>query len=140
MATRRQAADAERAFYAAFASGDPDAMMSLWAPHANLVCVHPLGPRLTGRDAIAESWRHILTADGQRHFAIDVKSTWHSGDLAVHMVDEMISVPGSDLRFRPVIATNVYQCIDGNWFVVEHHASIDAREPRADPDPVATRH
>lgn len=140
MATLKRPADAERAFYAAFAGGDFAAMMSLWAPHENIVCVHPLGPRLSGREAISESWRQILSADGQRHFEIDVKSTWQSGDLAVHMLDEVISVPGSDAQFRPVIATNVYQCIDGNWFIVEHHASIDASGPSSGPEETATRH
>lgn len=140
MATLKRPADAERAFYAAFARGDFATMMSLWAPHESIICVHPLGPRLSGRDAIAESWRQILAADGQRQFEINVKSTWQSGDLAVHMLDEVISVPDSDAQFRPVIATNVYQCIDGNWFIVEHHASIDASGPSSGPEETATRH
>ncbi len=140
MAPPKSPADAERAFYAAFARGDFDAIMSLWAPHDQVICVHPFGPRLSGRDAIAESWRQILAGDGSRHFELDVKSTWQNGDLAVHMLDEVISVPGSDAHFRPVIATNVYQCIDGNWFMVEHHASIDASDPPAAPVAGATRH
>ena len=59
---------------------------------------------------------------------------------AVHTLDEVISVPGRDVQFRPVIATNVYQCIDGFWFIVEHHASIDASEPPAGPAAGTTRH
>ena len=136
----KNSADAERAFYAAFAGGDFATMMSLWAPHENLVCVHPLGPRLTGREAIGESWRQILATDAPRHFELDLKSMWQGADLAVHMLDEVISVPGSDARFRPVIATNVYQCLDGEWFIVEHHASIDASDPPARQDEGATRH
>jgi ketosteroid isomerase-like protein len=132
--------DAEHAFYAAFAGSNFAAMMALWAPHESVVCVHPLGPRLSGREAIAESWRQILTADAQRHFELEIKSTWQSGDLAVHMLDEVISVPGSGARFRPVIATNVYQCVGGDWFIVEHHASIDASDPPAGPATGATRH
>ena len=140
MTRPKNPADAERAFYAAFAGSDFAAMMSLWAPHANVVCVHPLGPRLTGREAIAESWRQILATDALRQFELDIKTTWQSGDLAVHMLDEIISVPGSDARFRPVIATNVYQCIDGEWYIIEHHASIDAGDPPTAPGEGATRH
>ena len=141
VARPKNPADAERAFYAAFAGSNFATMMALWAPHENLVCVHPLGPRLGGREAIAESWRQILATDSLRHFELDIKSTWEGDDLAVRMLDEVISVPGSDTQFRPVIATNVYQRIDGYWFIVEHHASIDASDPpAAGPTPGATRH
>tara|TARA_R110002096_G_scaffold105345_3_gene231875 strand:- start:7759 stop:8181 length:423 start_codon:yes stop_codon:yes gene_type:complete len=140
MASLNCPADAERAFYAAFASGNFAAMMSLWAPLESIVCVHPLGPRLRGTEAIAASWRQILTTDAPRNIELDVKSTWQNGDLAVHTLDEVISVPGRDVQFRPVIATNVYQCIDGFWFIVEHHASIDASDPPAGPAAGTTRH
>jgi len=139
MTGRENPEAAENAFYAAFAAGDFTTMMDLWAHDDEIICVHPLGPRLSGRAAIAASWRQLLTAEATRQFDCRIITKWHGDDLAVHMLDELISVPGSDLRFRPVIATNVYRRVDDAWYIIEHHASIDASDARADTDS-ATRH
>ena len=46
------ALEAEAAFYEAFEKADIDEMMAVWADDVDVVCVHPMGPRLEGRDAI----------------------------------------------------------------------------------------
>jgi hypothetical protein len=85
-----------------------------------------MGPRLIGCEPIAASWAHILAGGPQRNFEIQVINEWGVGDLAVHVVNEIISVPSSNLEFNPVLATNVYRCIGGGWYMTAHHASIDA--------------
>jgi ketosteroid isomerase-like protein len=120
------AAAAESAFYGAFSSGDHAEMMRVWASNGDVVCVHPMGPRLIGRDLIAASWEQILAGAAPRSFEIQLKATWGTTELAVHVVDEIISVPKSELQFAPVLATNVYKVIGGSWYMTAHHASIDA--------------
>jgi len=48
------------AFYLAFANKDLAAMDALWATGSPVLCIHPGWPRLSGRDAIIESWSNIL--------------------------------------------------------------------------------
>lgn len=136
------ASAAESAFYDAFSRGDHAAIMRVWAPSGDIVCVHPMGPRLIGFDAIAASWKLILAGESGRRFEIRTVTRWSEHDLAVHVVSELISVPGSRDQFSPVLATNVYQRIDDYWYLATHHASIDASDglisaPSSEPQ---TRH
>ena len=120
------AAAAESAFYAAFSSGDHVRMMEVWANDVEIVCVHPMGPRLTGRDLISASWVQILAGEPHRNFDIQLVTRWDDTDLAVRVVNEIISLPTSELEFTPVLATNVFRSSANGWHIVEHHASIDA--------------
>jgi ketosteroid isomerase-like protein len=52
--------DVEAAFYEAIARSDLVALMSVWAEDEEIVCIHPTGQRLTGSDAIRDSWRSIF--------------------------------------------------------------------------------
>lgn len=135
-------AEAESAFYSAFGSGDHMRMMAVWATAEDLVCVHPMGPRLDSRDVISASWQQILAGEPQRIFDIHLKASWGDTNIAVRVVDEIISVPRSGLQFAPVIATNVYKFTDNGWFMIAHHASIDAASNRdvRDSEPAHTRH
>ncbi|MFT4580964.1 MAG: ketosteroid isomerase-like protein [Gammaproteobacteria bacterium] len=117
---------AETAFYDAFGRADHTAMMQVWGSSDDIACVHPMGPRLVGRERISESWKMILAGGSQPQFDIRTKFRSNDDNLAVHIVDEIISTPGSSAQFIPVLATNVYQRIDGFWFLILHHASIDS--------------
>ena len=137
------AAAAESAFYAAFSSGDHLGMMEVWASDDEIVCVHPMGPRLTGRDLISASWVQILAGEPHRTFDIQLVTNWTDAELAVRVVNEIISLPTSKLEFTPVLATNVYRSSRNGWHIVEHHASIDASRNLggpADSDEGHTRH
>ena len=116
---------ADSAFYEAFANGNHSAVMRVWSKSDDIVCVHPMGPRLTGHEPISASWVQILAGGPQRNFEIQLINQWGDDILVVHVVNEIISVPASNLEFNPVLATNVYRCIDGNWYMSAHHASID---------------
>ena len=135
-------AAAESAFYAAFSGGDHKRMMAVWATAEDLVCVHPMWPRLNSRDAISASWQQILAGEPQRIFDIRLKASWGDTNIAVRVVDEIISVPTSGLRFAPVIATNVYKFNGNSWYMIAHHASVDAAGNRdvSDDEPPRTRH
>ena len=53
--------DAENAFYDAFERANIALMMAVWAETDDIVCIHPRGPRLTGFDAVRESWVQIFS-------------------------------------------------------------------------------
>ncbi|MDX1433824.1 MAG: nuclear transport factor 2 family protein, partial [Gammaproteobacteria bacterium] len=62
--------DAEAAFYDAFQRLDLEAMMRVWADEETIVCVHPMGPRLGGRAAVAQSWREIFAGGSPMRFEL----------------------------------------------------------------------
>lgn len=118
--------EAEQAFYAAFEQNDLEAMMRVWAPTDSIVCIHPGGERLTGLEPVADSWRQILGSGSSLSFEVTLDHYVHTGDLAVHSVQERIVVDGG-LR-GIVLATNAYQRLDQGWRMVLHHASPAPRE------------
>lgn len=118
---------AEAAFYQAFAQGDLDAMMRVWAVDEHIVCIHPGAPRLEGREAIRESWRQIFSVEAQLQFSIQDERYTQDALLAIHLVREQISIDGEVSGV--MLATNVYQMVAGSWHMVLHHAS-----PEPDPD------
>ena len=128
-------ADAEAAFYTAFARADLDAMMTVWADEDDaIVCVHPRGPLLSGREAVRQSWRAIFARSPGMKFTIAQQLQATDSQIAVHIVHEHIKLPGDDKRQHTVIATNAYRRTATGWRMVLHHASpatepADSRSP-----------
>jgi uncharacterized protein len=115
--------EAEAGFYKALEVGDLDAMLAVWADDDGVVCIHPGGERLQGREAVAGSWRGMLA--GQPVMRFELEDVNYTGDaqLSVHTLRERISVNG-----RPAgtaLATNVYRRTEGGWRLLMHHTSPD---------------
>jgi uncharacterized protein (TIGR02246 family) len=116
--------DAETAFYEAFERADLAGMMSVWAEDDDVVCIHPQGPRLTGFEAVRESWVQIFSGGTSRLKLRTVEERKFAGQsVAVHSVVEVLSVPGQQGPTQSVCATNVYELTDNGWRMVVHHAS-----------------
>lgn len=113
----------ESAFYRAFESGDLEAMMSVWADRGDIKCIHPLGTIITGPQAIRNSWLEIFRAQLPRKFEIERVNLVQSADFSIHTVFETITLPLQRQRFPPLLATNVYRNINGDWRMILHHAS-----------------
>ena len=62
--------DAERAFYDAFQAAELGEMMKIWSAEDGIICIHPMGPRLEGREAVAQSWRHIFSGGTPMRFEL----------------------------------------------------------------------
>ena len=117
-------ADAEAAFYAAFARADLDAMMTVWADEDDaIVCVHPRGPLLAGRRAVRQSWQAIFAHSPGMKFTVAQRLQATDGQVAVHIVHEHIKLAGDNARQHTVIATNAYRRTATGWRMVLHHAS-----------------
>jgi len=113
----------ERAFYAAFEAQDTDAMMAVWAERAPLVCIHPSGPALTERDAVAASWRQIFAGGGAVRFTLNERRTVEDGAVSVRHVHENIHHGPGFRDTALVLASNVFVREDGGWRMCVHHAS-----------------
>lgn len=116
--------DAEAAFYEAFAAGDLEAMMRVWAVSFDVACIHPSGPRLEGVPEIRRSWELIFRERVRRRFTLRGRRVVGSDDFRIHLLEENIAVPGTALVSPPVLATNVYQRLADGWYMVLHHASV----------------
>ena len=127
--------DAEIAFYEAFERGDLAAMMAVWAESADIVCVHPRGPRRTGFDAVRDSWAQIFTGGGAQ---LRVRATelrkFDGNSVAVHaLIEVLTSSAQPSAPPQSVCATNVYELTDGGWRMVIHHATaVPEPEPPAE--------
>lgn len=116
--------DAEAAFYAAFERGDVDAMMTVWADDdPTIVCVHPRGPVLAGRQAVKQSWQTIFARSPGLKFRIAPQLKTRDSHLVVHVIYEHIQLSGEERRQHTVIATNAYRRTGAGWRMVLHHAS-----------------
>jgi ketosteroid isomerase-like protein len=125
------AQDAEAAFYDALERGDYAAMVAVWAEDEEILCVHPGGPRLRGSEEVLGQWKRILE-NGQRLRVRITHQVVISGPMiAVHSVQENISVEGQGAA-QPVVATNVYQRLGPGWRMVAHHASPVPQPPRSE--------
>jgi len=140
--------EAERAFYAAFAAADIEAMSAVWLEDDTSVCIHPMRPRLLGWAAIRQSWQAIFTAGEPMRFSLTTVRRQRSESMAVHSLYE-------DIRFGPgfagrslILATNVYLRTPEGWRIQIHHGSPIAAPPpgaeteggRAGPGPARTVH
>ena len=132
--------DAERAFYEAFQHADLGEMMNVWCEEDSIICIHPMGPRLDGREAVAQSWQHIFAGSSPMRFELTEVSCTLDGDLAVHCVYENID-HGPQLGQRSqVLATNVYKSTERGWRLLVHHASPSVAMQASGEDSHSTLH
>jgi uncharacterized protein (TIGR02246 family) len=125
--------DAEIAFYEAFERADLAGMMAVWAEDDDIVCIHPQGPRLTGFEAVRDSWMQIFAGGTSRLRVRTIEARRFEGQsVAVHSVVEVLSAPGQQGPAQSVCATNVYELTPNGWRMVAHHAS-PLSEPAAAP-------
>jgi uncharacterized protein (TIGR02246 family) len=117
------AQDAENAFYEALERGDLEGMMAVWSEDEDIVCVHPIGPRLSGQDQVRESWAKIFAGGTGPRVHITQQVAVTGMMIAVHSVHENFTIEGDARAQAPVVATNVYLRTAAGWRMIVHHAS-----------------
>ena len=120
--------EAEQAFYEAFEIGEIAAMMAVWSKDEDITCIHPLGPRLIGREAIETNWRGILTGSTGVRFQLTDIREFVDQALTIRILYENLWVPGENAPRPPIIATNAYRYSRRGWHMVLHHASPVPRD------------
>jgi len=121
---------AEIAFYTAFENADYAAMMATWSAEADIECIHPLGERLMGPEAVADGWRRVLAGGKRMRFELAHTKRFQTDRLAIHVLYENITIAGKPQP--PVVATNIYRFNGQSWHMVLHHASPVARIGQTD--------
>ncbi|MGE5624682.1 MAG: YybH family protein [Bacillota bacterium] len=122
--------EAENAFYTAFADGDLDAMMGVWLDSDTVICVHPVGPRISGQRAVRAGWSELFRNGGGLRFRLAEVSRVQDALLSIHVLHEYITVPGESAERPATVATNIYQLTKDGWRMILHHASPVASQLR----------
>ncbi len=113
---------ANEAFYVAFETRDLAAMEALWSEHQAMACVHPGWGPISGRDAVMESWRGILSHPENPKVTCRLATPHVLGDAAFVTCFEVI-----DGKY--LAATNVFRRENGGWKMVHHQAGASAVAP-----------
>ena len=136
----------ETAFYDALESGDVDALMECWSSEEEIACIHPGGPRLLGHQAIAASWREILS-NGPITVRPSEPRVMQASLASVHSVLSRVmalvrtesEVPGKPASQRTmavnVLVTQVFFKGADGWRMVIHHASVTTQDADSMPSP-----
>jgi len=115
---------ANEAFYRAFETLDVQEMEKVWLRASHIKCVHPGWPLLCGWGPIMTSWERIFANTISMRFTPTNIRIEVSGSLAWVVLIEELESQGYDGPSRAqILATNLFEKRDGQWFIVHHHAS-----------------
>ncbi|XP_009123421.1 uncharacterized protein LOC103848217 isoform X1 [Brassica rapa] len=110
-------------FYQAFRNGDLAAMESLWSKTGKPCCVHPGAKGITGYDDVMESWE-VVWMNYEFPLLIELKDVevHVRGEVGYVTCMEFVKTKGSS-SWGAQFVSNVFEKIDGEWFICIHHAS-----------------
>lgn len=106
---------ANDAFYAAFAGRDIAAMNDAWSRSAQVTCIHPGWPPLSGRATVMKSWRSILLSANSPDIVCRNPQAHVHGNIAYVVCFEQIGEAF-------LIATNIFVREGGGWRLLHHQA------------------
>ncbi|EIJ41373.1 hypothetical protein BegalDRAFT_0454 [Beggiatoa alba B18LD] len=116
--------EAELAFYEAFETADLTEMGRVWANSDDITCIHPMGNCLRGREEVMSGWREVFSGGTRLAFELTQVQQNINHNIAIHILYENISLIGSNRPATSMIATNIYQLINGSWQIILHHSSL----------------
>ncbi|THU48545.1 hypothetical protein C4D60_Mb06t00080 [Musa balbisiana] len=110
-------------FYHAFKNGDLAAMHSIWAKGEHVYVIHPGAGTISGYEMVMGSWEIVCNADYEFPLQIDLKNVevHVRGNVGYVSCMEVVKTKGSS--WGKQVATNVFERINGQWFICIHHAS-----------------
>ncbi len=115
---------ANEAFYRAFEKKDIDTMTALWSQGINTACIHPGRSVLRGSDKISKSWETIFKNTAYMEIDTEIISTEISGDLACVLLTEKVLQVNKGRKMKAQsMATNIFERMGGNWYLIHHHGS-----------------
>lgn len=132
-ADRTAVEEANTAFYAAFESGDLDAMARLWVDDPEALCVHPGARPVQGASAILRSWALVMAHTPYiQFFLTDVEISVRGDTASVSCAENVLTdagagpgTAGGEAAFQgtSAVATNVFVRTTEGWRLWIHHAS-----------------
>ena len=115
---------ANEAFYEAFESLDITSMDRVWAKADYVTCIHPGWTLRVGWPAVRDSWVLIFNNTFSMSFELTELQVQVSEDLAwVICTENITSQQGEISQESQVLATNLYERLDGRWLMIHHHGS-----------------
>ncbi|MEO0433206.1 MAG: nuclear transport factor 2 family protein [Cyanobacteria bacterium J06656_5] len=116
--------EANQRFYRAFEKKDIEAMEAVCSKGIGSLCIHPGRKALKGWETIRQSWLQIFKATRYLEIDLDIMSVEVSGDLAyVVLVENVMQVAGDRRLEANSMATNTFERMGGQWYLVHHHGS-----------------
>lgn len=116
--------EANERFYKAFERLSLADMEAVWATTPWVVCIHPGWRLLRGWQAVRESWVVIFKNSGEVRFTLTDLRIEVAGPFAwVVLTENLLSQQQGNVAVTSVLATNLFQKLDGKWRMVLHHAS-----------------
>jgi len=111
--------DAEDAYYDAIDEGDLEAMRAVWADSPEIACLLPMQSLLQGAEVFT-GWRQAL--DPKYRVEITVRHLrWiETAEIAIHLVEESVTLKGAGRPQPPIYATNVYRRDASGWRLLLH--------------------
>ncbi|KAL8208530.1 hypothetical protein R6Q57_007942 [Mikania cordata] len=109
-------------FYDSFRNGNLATMQAMWSKSDNVCVVHPGVSGISGYELVMGSWEYVW-ADYEFPLSIEVKDVQVHvrGDVGYVTCIEKVRTTGKNWGSQ--FATNVFEKIDGQWFICIHHAS-----------------
>ena len=107
---------ANEAFYAAFNSGDINAMRDSWSKTFEITCIPPGWPRLSGQNEVMRSWESILNSEERTEIICKAPSVKVVDNVAFVICYEMI-------QKEFLLATNIYLRETKRWRLIHHQAA-----------------
>ncbi|MGB3513064.1 MAG: nuclear transport factor 2 family protein [Microcoleaceae cyanobacterium] len=115
---------ANQSFYRAFEKRDIEAMRSILSKGIGTVCIHPGRAAIRGFDNIHNSWDLIFKNTSYIEIDLEIITTEFSGDIAyVILVENLMQVSGGRRIKAQSMATNIFERMGGNWYMIHHHGS-----------------
>jgi ketosteroid isomerase-like protein len=129
--TFKSAADVEDAYYDAIDESDLEKMMSAWEDSPQAACLLPMQPMHHGPDAIRKMWEPMLDPELKVDITINHLQWIEEGNIAIHILEEMVTLKGTGERQPPIYATNIYRRSREGWHLLMHLNSPSPPPPGA---------
>ncbi len=116
----KTAADAEDAYYDAIDESDLEKMMSVWENSPQVACLLPMQPMHHGVEAIRRMWKPMLDPQLKVDITVNHLQWIEEGNIAIHILEEMVTLVANGERQPPIYATNVYRKAADGWHLLMH--------------------
>ena len=115
---------ANEAFYRAFEKKDLEAITAVWSQGTSSLCIHPGRNAIRGWEGIRSSWEAIFRNTSYLEIEADIVRVDVSGDLAyIVLIETVLQVTGRRQNKAQSMATNVFERMGGQWYLIHHHGS-----------------
>lgn len=116
----QSAADVEDVYYDAIEEADLDKMMSVWADFDDIACLLPMLPMRLGTSAVRELWQRNFEQQVSIEITVHHLHWIEQGDIAIHLLEEVVMAPGSPQRPPPIYACNIFLRDGYGWRLLQH--------------------